>query len=207
MANSFGSYQLVGTGGSSSAADLAWNTGDQICIPAASAVSSTTLTPTSGQPYLTGGLGMLVGSGIEVQGITFVANAASSGLTAHFAFLAVPDEAGLAQATVVAVSANAGSAAWATNTPKKFSFRTADGGSGFWTPALDTPVYGGVVQVGTTPATLRGITSSGQVSAVMVPKWGASSAGGITTPATLASVLSLNDAPIMPFCRLSRTYN
>ncbi len=212
MTSYIGGYQFVGTAaggssGSSSTAFTTWNTGDQICVPAASAVSATTLTPTSGQPYLTGGAGMMVPAGVQVQGITFVANAAAASLTNHFAFLAIPDEAGLAQATVIAVSANAGSAAWATNAAKKFSFRAADGGSGFWTPSADTPVYGGIVQAGTTPATLRGITTSGQVNATLVPKWSASSAGGVTTPATLASVLALNDAPIMPYCRLSRTYS
>lgn len=201
-------YSVV-TGGTSgpNAAAVPWNTGDQICVPAASALASTTLSPTSGQPYLTGGPGMVVPAGVQVQGITFVSNAAATALTNHFAFVAIPDEAGLAQATVVAVSQNLLGAAWAANAPKKFSFRTADGGSGYWTPAVDTPVYGGIVQVGTTPASLRGVTSSGQIGAVMAPKWFASSAGGVTTPGTLATVMVLNDASIVPFCRLSKVYN
>jgi hypothetical protein len=186
---------------------LVWNAGDQICIPISSSAASATLTATSGQPLLTGGPGMVVPAGTQVQGITFVSNAAAAGLTHCFAFIAIPDETGLAQATVVAVSQDFLTAAWGTNTAKKFSFRAADGGSGFWTPAASTPVYGGLVQVGTTPATLRGMTGSAQIGPVMTPKWFASSSTGVTTPATLATVLGLNDTASAPFCRLSNVYN
>ncbi len=184
-----------------------WAAGDQICVPNASALASTTATQTSGTPLLVGGPGMVVPGGTEVQGITFMSSAAATALTNHFAFLAIPDESGRNHATVVAVSNNLGSAAWGANTAKKFSFRVADGGSGYWKPSVDTPVYGGIVQAGTTPATLRGITNSGQVVSTLTPKWSASSAGGITAPYTMATILQLNDAAIVPHCRLSSVYN
>jgi hypothetical protein len=194
-------------GGGPRNAALSWSTGDQICVPASSALATATVTQTSGQPLLTGGPGMTVPAGTQVQGITFVSNGAVTGATHQFAFIAIPDESGLAQATVVAVSQDLLTAAWATNAAKKFSFRIADGGSGFWTPVVDTPVYGGLVQVATTPATLRGVTSSSQVGAAMTPKWFASSSTGVTTPATLATVLGLNDTASVPFCRLSNVYS
>ncbi len=204
-------HTVIGRSGGTAVAAVSdgelWNTGDQICVPFSAAIASTTLTPTSGQPVLTGGPGMVVPAGRQVQGVSFVSNAAASALTNHFAFIAVPDEAGLAQAVVVAVSGNLLNAAWAANTIKKFSFRPADGGSGFWTPAANTPVYAGIVQTGTTPATLRGATTSGQVNSALMPKWNASAAGGVTTPATLASVLALNDSAAAAFCRLSSVYN
>jgi len=184
-----------------------WSTGDQICVPDSSAAATANLSPASGQPYLTGGPGMVVPGGTEVQGITFVANGAGSGLTNSFAFIAIPDEDGLAQATVVAVSENLLTAAWATNAQRKFSFRVEDGGSGFWTPSVDTPVYGGIVQVGTTPASLRGVTSSGQTGSAMTPKRAATSAGGVTIQSTLSTVMALGDAATVPFCRLSKVYN
>jgi hypothetical protein len=199
----------VGSSGkvTSVSSNLLWNVSDQICVPASSGVAAATLACLSGQPYFTGGPGMMVPGGTQVQGITFVSSSAAAGLTHQFAFVAIPDELGRAQATVMALSQDLLNAAWGANVSKKFSFRTQDGGSGFWTPRFDTPVYGGIVQVGTTPAGLRGITGSAQVGTNMTPKWFASSSTGVTTPNTLATVMLINDANTGAFCRVSKVYN
>ncbi len=187
---------------------LNWSVGDQVCVPMASAQSAANLSPTSGTAYLTGGPGMVVPAGVEVQGISFVSNAAAVTPTHQFAFIAVPDDTGLNQAVVVAVSNDLLTQAWATNSTKKFSFRTADGGSGFWTPTTDTPIYGGICQVAGTPATLRGFTSNGFIGVTMSPKWFASAlGGGKVFPKDLHTVMNINDAATYPFCRVSRTYN
>ena len=187
---------------------LNWSVGDQVCVPMASSQSAANLTPTSGVAYLTGGPGMVVPAGVEVQGISFVSNAAAVTPTHQFAFVAVPDDTGLNQAVLVAVSGDLLTQAWGVNTAKKFSFRAVDGGSGFWKPTADTPVYGGICQVAGTPATLRGYTSSAFLGTIMQPKWFASAiGGGKVFPKDLHTVMSLNDAATYPFCRLSRTYN
>ncbi len=188
--------------------DALWNTGNQICVPTPSGQGAATLSPTSGTAYLTGGPGMVVPAGVEVQGISFVSGAANVTPTHQFAFIAVPDETGLNQAVLVAVSGDLLNAAWAANAVKKFSFRTEDGGSGFWTPQVDTPIYGGICQVAGTPSTLRGFTSNGFLGAQMTPKWFASAlGGGKVYPKDLHTVMLLNDSATYPFCRVSRTYN
>jgi hypothetical protein len=189
------------------AAAASWSLGDQICVPTVTGLASATVAATSGIPILVGGPGMVVPAGRTVQGITFVSNGANAGITSQFAFLAIPDETGLAQASVIAVSGDLGALAWPVNTARKFSLRPADGGSGFWTAGADTPVYAGLVQFGTTPSSLRGFSGSAQIGPAMTPKWMATSSGGVNKPAALASVVVLNDAASAPFVRLSSVYN
>ncbi len=187
-----------------------WNLGDQICVPASASNASFTATTLSGQPMVTGGPGMMVPAGKEVQGVSFISNTGSTTLTAAFAFLAIPDPTGAPTATIVAVSNNYGATSWGSNAVRKFSFRSADGGSGYWTPSVDSPVYAAIVQVATTTSSLRGI-SAGNVftGAMLTPKLFAvvGAAGGMTTPPTVGTVVTLSDTQGAGLCRLSSTYN
>jgi lysophospholipase L1-like esterase len=193
-------------------ANILWNTGDQICVPDTAAAAAGNVTMQSGQPSLMGGPGMIVPAGVQVQGVTFVANSGPTTPTAMFAFIAVPDPTGLARATIVAVSNDFGATAWTANTARKFSFRPADGGSGFWAPVVDTPIYAGLVQVAATPGVIRGIAGSAFVNPLLMPKWACVSgaAGSMTTPPAVGTVLILQDIANSAnglFARVSSTYN
>ncbi len=169
-------------------------------------VLTAAVAPVSGASYVVGGPGCMVRAGKTVESISFLSSAALATGTHQWFFLAVPDE-GASTATVVAKSKNDTSTAWGANTKKTLSLAAADGGTGVWTPTVDTPVYIGLVQVATTPAQIRGFTSVASVSGLMAPmRWFAAGPTGLTNPASMSSTITLADTTIVPAaCHLSGT--
>jgi hypothetical protein len=148
--------------------------------------------------------GCIVPAGAAVEAATFVSNAKGESLTHQFFALAIPDETGAEEAAVVATSKDDTSTAWEANSDKTLVFKSSEGGSGSWIAQEDTPVYVGVCQVGTTPATIRGISGSGQINGAGKGFVGASAApAGLTTPGSMAGVVALSTSAITPWAFIS----
>jgi hypothetical protein len=163
---------------------------------------STGVTLTSGTMYWIAGCE--VPAGATVEAATFVSNAKAETPTHQFFALAIPDEAGAEEATVVATSKDDLTTAWEANSDKCLSFRTADGGSGAWTATKDTPLYVGICQVAATPATIRGLSGSGQVNGAGKGLVGASlGPASLTTPGSMAGVVALGATAISPWAFIS----
>ena len=164
---------------------------------------STSVTLTSGTPHLVGGCYALAGDVAEAA--TFVPGASPEGQTHAWYFLAVPDESSAEEAAVVAVTKDLGATALVGNEPKTLSFKASDGGSGAFVAGEDTPLYVGILQTATTKiATMRGVSASGQINGAGkgFPA-AASSAGGLTTPGSIASVVALSASALLPWAMIS----
>lgn len=177
--------------------DKLWRPSNVLAVPSILQASTGTITPASGTAYVIGGPGCVIPKGRTANQITFLNNAASAGMTHTWFFLAVPSGS-TNSASVVAITKDNGTATWPTNTYLTLSLKTVDGGTGGFTPTTDTPVYIGIVQTGTTPATLRGISGNGFVGGLISarPWWGAAG-NGLTTPATLSGVVTINNTNFM----------
>lgn len=193
-------YFYAQTGGTAAPdwTDENWLPSGVLAAPyALQAVLTAAIAPASGASYVVGGPGCTVRGGRTVESISFMSSAAVATATHQWFFIAVPDE-GASTATVVAKSKNDTSTAWAANTKKTLSIATADGGTGVWTPAEDTPIYIGSVQVATTPAQIRGFTSVAQVSGLFAPmRWFAAGPTGLTDPASMGATITLADTTVV----------
>lgn len=183
--------------------DALWFPSDCLAAPAwLPAIAGGSASVTSGAMQLCGGPGMVVRAGQTVRAAMFLSNAAATSPTHQWAVLAMPDEADLTQATILATSVDLTTAAWGTNTRKKFSFVSGDGGSGEWTATVDTPVYAGLVQVASTPATLRGAATNGNACPMTNPKWFGVASGSFTTPGAAPGAVTINDLSFVPVASL-----
>ncbi len=176
-----------------------WRPPGVIAAPTAAALVSTgTVTPTSGQVYYIGGPGCVIPAGKTARSISFLSGAAAVSPTNTWFFLAMPDDE-FAMAYILASTEQAGTAAWPANTVKTLSLETADGGSGAFTAAVDTPVYIGIVQVATTPATLRGLSASAFVGIFMGSRqYFAGGPSGRTTPFDMNQGLGMGAVGLFP---------
>lgn len=146
---------------------------------------------TTGVMAFVGGPDMEVPAGRSVRAVEFIAGAASTALTNCWAALMIPDDGNPGLMTVVATSQDFLTATWAIGA-RIFGFAGVDGGSGIWTPQVDTPVYAGLVQVGTGLATVRGL--AGQTgNATHVPKWWGTASGTFSNPGSLPGVVTQNN--------------
>lgn len=178
--------------------DRLWRPDNILAVPSILQAATGTVTLNSGVAYMMGGPGCVIPKGRTANSISFLNNAASSGMTHTWFFLAVPDGS-TNTAAVVATSVDNLTTSWPANTVLTLSLKTTDGGSGAFTPTTDTPVYIGVVQAGTTPATLRGVASSGFVAGLISTRpWWGSAGSGLTGPSSIAGSFSVNNAGAVP---------
>jgi hypothetical protein len=149
---------------------------------------------TSGTLYLSGGL--IVPKGMKLSSLTFFSGttALATGTNQWFCLVRHSD------ATVVAVTSDDTSTAWAANTAKTLTFASA------WTPDDDTPVWAGVMVAATTPPSMLGLDHNA-VNAVIkdiTPKLGATANTGLTTPLAVGTVLGARTTTRQqPYCYVS----
>lgn len=176
-----------------------WRPPGVIAAPnTAGLIGTATATTVSGTAYYVGGPGCVLPAGTTAQSISFLSAAAAVSPTNTWFFLAMPDDE-LAATVVLATSEEDGTTAWPANTVKTLSLLAADGGSGAVTVTADTPVYIGVVQVATTPATLRGLAASANAVKFLEPKqWVASGQTGLTVPQDMTFVINMGDTAVNP---------
>jgi hypothetical protein len=150
--------------------------------------------PTSGTLTLAGGL--VVPKGMKVSNLTFYAGTTALGTGTHQWFCLVR----YWDATVVAVTADDTSTAWAANTAKTLPFTTA------WTADDDTPVWAGLLVTATQQPSLLGLDHNA-VNAVIkdtTPRLGATADTGLTTPMATGTVLAARaTARQQAYCYLS----
>ena len=167
------------------------------------ATGSGNITPTSGTPIWVGGC--ILEAGDIVEAATFVPGGLAEGQTHLFFTLGIPDEAGADEAAVAATTKDELAVIPEANVAKTLSFKSADGGSGGFQAMERMPILAGFLQVAPTKtSTLRGIAGSGQINAAGKGFMAAAtSAGGVTTPGSLASVVALSALAGIPWCFLS----
>lgn len=96
-------------------------------------------------------------AGRPIGGIKWVNFAASTSLTNCVACLGLPDECGDDWITILSVSKDFGVAAWLEKVIRKFSCAAADGASGIFTPAVQTPLALGILPIGSGLPTMSGV--------------------------------------------------
>lgn len=164
--------------------------------------ASGSVTPASGTMLWIGGA--VIEPGAIVEAATFQANAKAESPTHQWFALAIPDEAGAEEAAVIATTKDDTTTAWEANKEKTLSFKASDGGSGAFQAKDWTPLYIGICQVATTPATLRGIAGSGQVNGAGKGFPAASSGpASLVGPGSIASVIALNPTASCPWAFLT----
>lgn len=157
---------------------------------ATSQMGSNTGLIVSGRLQLAGGL--VIPAGVTVSNISFLTGTtAPAGLTNQWFCLVGVD------GTVLAKTADAGSAGWSGNAVKTLALTSP------YTPTVDKPVYAGLVLVGTTMPDIRGPNAS-SVPFGIAPIIAGQANTGLTNPASLGSSIgTLTAASAIPFAYLS----
>lgn len=148
-------------------------------VPRALVVNQTT-TLTSGTLRLAGGI--VIPAGVTCSAITVFSGttALATGSNQWFCLVKQSD------LSIVAVTADDTSNAWAASTPKTLEL------AGAWTPDVDSPVYVGVVVVASTMPTVCGEASTTNIhpTADLAPVLGGSSSTSQTSPLAVGKFVS-----------------
>lgn len=175
-------------------------------LSAAYAGAQATRTVASGQIVWYGGYEMIAPAGRPIGAIKWLNFNASTVLTNCFACLGLPDENGDPWVTILATSKDFGAAAWAEKTIRKFSLAVADGGTGLWTPEVDTPVMLGVCPIGSGLPTLSGINIANEEFAKIRAPWFYSrNPKNLKSPAELAGGTYELETQAVAYCGCAAT--
>jgi hypothetical protein len=165
-----------------------------------------TRTVASGQVNWYGGHEMIAKAGRPIGAAKWLNFNASTSLTNQFACLGLPDEKGDPWVTILAVSKDLGAAAWAEKTIKKFSFAEADGGTGIWTPSVDTPVYLGICVIGSGLPTMSGVNIANEEFAkIRAPWFYCHNPKNLTSPAGLVGGTYELETQAVAYCGCAAT--
>lgn len=154
---------------------------------------------TSGTLRLVGGA--VIPAGVTVSNIRFY-SATTAAVTPTNQWFCLVRQSDL---SVLAKTQDDTTNAWTANTAKTLSLATASGGTGVYTPTVETAVYVGImVAAGTRPSLVGYTLVTGDVSTA-TPQFGGDSTAALTNPASLgatAAALSTSNAILMPYAQL-----